>query len=1085
MQNMFGGCSGLTSIDLSEFDTSNVENMESMFYICSSLKEIKGIENWDCSKVAKFGSMFLGAKAFGGDLDLRNWKVGQNTTVTSIYSFMNWCENIKSVDMSGWILPDNTNLANFMANQGSLHTVRVIGWSAVNIQNLCSVIGCYVGGTIYGDVIIDETYLQNNWVYDNALEVAMYTCSTSGELPAFNTEFTYTHAETSNEDGTYTTKVYADSLDNLPSIMKFNYSKVIEILKWNASNVTDMSSMFYGCDKLEKINNIENLVTSNVTNISKMFYLCGVSSLDLSKWDTSNVTNMEWLFRGCDKLTSLDISGFDTKNVINMNSMFYACSNLTSLDVSGFDTSNVTTMESMFQYCGIESADLTDWDVSEVTRMNNLFCGAKVKTVDFTGWNTSKVTNMANMFYECNTIETIIGMEGFDTSSAINISGMFYYASKIKHNIDFSRWVTTENTSLYRMFNRSSFTDLSSISDWDTNNVTNMDSTFYGYIGTSLDLSKWDTSNVTTMNSMFQGCRSLISLNVSKWSLDKVNTIIPQLSASPSTSTLYGSVIIDETKLPSGWVYDNALIIAKYTANTTGLLPSFNTEFTGYTTNEIDNGDGTYTVSIATDSLDNLPTKINFTNENKLLTVDKLNTSKVTSMHQMFRSCGNLTRINCRLDTSSVKDEISQIFLGCSNLEYVDATNLVGSNIKYASALFANCTLLKQIDGLNTWDTSEVTNINEMFKACKSLTNLNVPNLCTNKITYIALMFYQCEKLETITGLETWDTSNVTKMGEYGWQASGIFQQCHSLKALDLSNWDLSKCKVMDKAFCDCIALETLKVDFTGSKPTSITYLFSGCEKLPEIQGLNTLDISEVTDMSTLFTNCKNLTSDVLACIANWRKLPSKLNSLFMGCESLTSVNFISNWDVSDVVYMNQVFYHCKKLTQIDLSNWNVSKVLELKNMFDGCSNLTELKINFTVNNTNLMGFINGCSSLTDLSNMVLSGTTSNINHFAYGVPATTLDLSGLDMSEATNAIDIYTFVNSKIVEFYPPTNINVNIDIRYAITLSVDSVVRIFNNLMTTTETKTITLHNGMLNSLTEDQIAIATNKGWTVTTP
>ena len=182
---------------------------------------------------------------------------------------------------------------------------------------------------------------------------------------------------------------------------------------------------------------------------------------------------------------------------------------------------------------------------------------------------------------------------------------------------------------------------------------------------------------------------------------------------------------------------------------------------------------------------------------------------------------------------------------------------------------------------------------------------------------------------------------------------------------------------------------------------------------------------------------------------------------------------------------MKQLFYGCKQLTQVNLSKWNVSKALELQNMFDGCGKLTELKINFTVNNANLNAFISGCSSLTDTSNMVLSGTTSDINYFAYGVPTTTLDLSGLDMSAATNAIGIYTFINSKITEFYPPTNINVNIDIRHTTTLSTDSIVRIFNSVMTTTETKTIILSNGTLNKLTEEQIAIATNKGWTVTTP
>lgn len=67
--------------------------------------------------------------------------------------------------------------------------------------------------------------------------------------------------------------------------------------------------------------------------------------------DTSNVTNMAYMFYGCKALTSLDVSKFDTSNVVNMLNMFYNCCALTSLDLSGWDTSNVTAMPAMFYKC--------------------------------------------------------------------------------------------------------------------------------------------------------------------------------------------------------------------------------------------------------------------------------------------------------------------------------------------------------------------------------------------------------------------------------------------------------------------------------------------------------------------------------------------------------------------------------------------------------------------------------------------------------------------------------------------------------------------------------------------------------------
>jgi len=74
---------------------------------------------------------------------------------------------------------------------------------------------------------------------------------------------------------------------------------------------------------------------------------------------------MSYMFINCSSLTSLDVSGFDTSSVTNMSYMFYNCSSLTSLDVSGFDTSSVTAMTSMFQSCtsltdviGVENFDI-------------------------------------------------------------------------------------------------------------------------------------------------------------------------------------------------------------------------------------------------------------------------------------------------------------------------------------------------------------------------------------------------------------------------------------------------------------------------------------------------------------------------------------------------------------------------------------------------------------------------------------------------------------------------------------------------------------------------------------------------------
>ena len=119
----------------------------------------------------------------------------------------------------------------------------------------------------------------------------------------------------------------------------------------DTSNITDMSYMFYNCKYLNNID-FSNWDTSKVTNMSSMFYNCnsfGVNRiLDFSNWDTSKVTNMSSMFQSCIGITSLDLSSFDTSNVTNMAKMFRNCTLLTTLDIRKFDFSNCTSYVNMF-----------------------------------------------------------------------------------------------------------------------------------------------------------------------------------------------------------------------------------------------------------------------------------------------------------------------------------------------------------------------------------------------------------------------------------------------------------------------------------------------------------------------------------------------------------------------------------------------------------------------------------------------------------------------------------------------------------------------------------------------------------------
>ena len=199
----------------------------------------------------------------------------------------------------------------------------------------------------------------------------------------------------------------------------------LDVSSFDTSQVTNMEAMFAGMSNLTSLN-LSNFDTSKVTRMNSMFE--GVSRLtvlNLSNFDTSKVTNMEAMFGYMYGLTSLNISSFDTSQVTNMRDMFSNMRNLTSLNLTNFDTSKVTDMRAMFGYMyGLSSLSLTNFNTSQVTDMNSMFAGMSLTSLNLSNFNTSKVTDMGSMFYNMRNL-TSLNLTNFDTSKVTDMSDMF------------------------------------------------------------------------------------------------------------------------------------------------------------------------------------------------------------------------------------------------------------------------------------------------------------------------------------------------------------------------------------------------------------------------------------------------------------------------------------------------------------------------------------------------------------------------------------------------------------------------------------------------------------------------------------
>ena len=201
----------------------------------------------------------------------------------------------------------------------------------------------------------------------------------------------------------------------------------LDLSRFDTSNVINMSYMFDECNSLTSID-LSGFNTSHVTNMEDMFFNCSsLTKLDLSSFDTSKVTSMGGMFYQCVYLKSLDLSKFDTYNVKDMSYIFYNCQSFTSLDLSSFDTSNVTNMSSMFSYCGsLTNLDLSSFDTSNVTNMSSMFGYCRSLTnLDLSSFDTSNVTDMYEMFYACNSL-TVLDLSSFDISQVKEMGGIFH-----------------------------------------------------------------------------------------------------------------------------------------------------------------------------------------------------------------------------------------------------------------------------------------------------------------------------------------------------------------------------------------------------------------------------------------------------------------------------------------------------------------------------------------------------------------------------------------------------------------------------------------------------------------------------------
>ena len=861
--------------------------------------------------------------------------------VTNMYGMFASCEQLTNLDLSSFNTSHVTDMSGMFIYCYSLQTITVgSGWSTAAVTNSEEMFeGCesLVGGqgTTYDADHVDATYAHidggtSNPGYFTEWKEA-YACYTPS-----NTTLTFYYDGQRNERTETTYDLNASTAS--PGWLKANVTRVVFHSSFAKARPTTTYNWFDHMTSLTEISGIVYLNTSEVTNMSNMFNFCSsLTSIDLSGFNTSKVTNMSAMFNNCQGLTSLNLSSFNTSNVTRMSNMFSYCTSLRNVDLSSFNTAKVTSMFNMFGNCtGLQALDLSSFNTAKVTDMRSMFesCRNLVTIMVGSGWTTAAVSVSEAMFSLCT---SLVGSQGTyynggnpTDKTYAHIDGGYsnpgYLTSKgdpyvvlstdgtrLTFYCDGKRLLHSETTynalaapnneweplaqnitnvvfdasfasarptnTEYWFAGMDHLTSITGMEYLNTSEVKYMSVMFYGCESlTSIDLSHFDTGKVTEMYEMFVDCSSLTRLNLSSFNTSKVQLMNDMFSGCTSLRTIFVS---------DGWTTASTTTTGcdemfwKCTSIVGGMGTTYDSSYVGEDAAHIDQGDdypGYLTdVSFLTDPYAMLSTdgktltfyhdgqRYLYSSSNKTYSLNypdgeepywyqeddyyylkrvvfhpSFATARPTKTREWFLEMENLETITDikYLNTSEVTD-MSDMFNDCCALTSIDVSHFDTHNVTNMSYMFYGCSELKSLD-VSGFNTAEVTRMTRMFGYCSELKSLDLGSFNTSKVYNMVGMFYGCPNLQTIYVGNGWSTAAVTN-------SSDMFVDCSKLVGSKGTTYNASH---IDKAYAHIDGGPSYPGYFTAAIGY-VTNIEAAPAKIISAQGIYTLDGRKLNELPT------------------------------------------------------------------------------------------------------------------------------------------------------------------------------------------------------------------------------------------
>ena len=1007
--------------------------------------------------------------------------------------------------------------SNCYANTGGVLSEIPVSWGGYGLdKNVTSI------------YVIDTTHLTNTTTFNLISQYGRVGITDWGD-GVINSEKSHTYAE----HGVYTIKTkssshgYAPSNDLQTALIEIKQIKLI-----GHNGTQNYSQMFSGCGNLRKVTAYDLAPT----NCNSMFKDCSslTEIIGLDTWDMSKCTNINSMFQSCTSLTTIPTI---PNGVTDMNSTFRDCTSLTSVQNI---PNSVTSMQNTFQNCSslttvpnipnsVTNMYFTFCSCSSLTTVPNISNSVTNMTGAFQGCTSltsvptipNSVTSMQNTFTGCSSLAIVPNI----SNSVTDMTGTFFNCASLTSVLTIPNSVT----SMDRTFRNCVLLTEVNLSNCDFNNITSFADIFNNCTG----LTRVTLNNITDTSTREAGAGLRGILNI----IPQPVEIVMDEFAMTDFSNLFQGV----TKIKNDIVFPtNATNVSncfKGCTSMTHIHSNWKTEYTAMENTTdcyagctgITHCDGVdLGVNDYTAGLDEVPISwggygffktvtsiliFEIPSDNYTLTLNNqlLSTFHYNNDYSKYNrvSWGDRTVTEGEIShtyatagtytfkghyymgqwepTASMKEtliEIKQIpkyhrygsshrYLakGCTKLKKVTVNDFIcNDDDNGLIGAFQGCTALEEVYIKSSLDYyTKGIELRNAFQNCNSLKTVTMigfkPNSCSQ-------IFYNCSSLTEIIGLDTWDMSNCDNI-------SNIFTGCNVLgdnTFLTMSEWNVAKITNYNGTFQGCKAMtnNNFMSSWEMSNCRELATTFQGCTGLIELD-LSNRFLTGLNNIRYLCADCTNLQTINLTNFIDKDNYSGKLTTTFNStqkpfnnCSSLQNnpylqigigLSSISFWGLTCVPDILD-------LSEINTSNLQSFRATETATQIIGIHSNVPWTMSFR-----------DATGVTVVKDLYYKHGNLDFYYYNNPAPNTFINFVTKEGSTAYKAENFGTLgsINSiNNVLKLSSTNYNVN------------TFITLFNCLYDyasegTSANYTLVLGNNLAR-LTDEQIAIATNKGWTL---